>query len=436
MLAFASVACRFGYDAEGMEGSDLGDGLTTGEAAAGGSLNLSDGTGGSAGANDTAVDTVSAAASTGGSAGTTTDGGVGAGGSMGGSTSANSTGSGGASTSSDSTGNGGSSTSTDSSAGALGSTSTGAGAAGSGGTASTDGTAGTGGVGSTGGAAGSSSTTASVGGSTGSGGATSTTSVGGSTGSGSTTTNTTSTTGGPAVGEDPYCERIHRLASAPVIDGVLDAGLPLQDLAKTFVRIPADNPPEFSTLPSDVSLRFAVAWFDTGLYFFGEVTDPDRYPALVSMDEWLGDGFEVYVDHDGVFAAPGVFDNPGTRTLTVAAPANDTDPSTRGGIFRPGTRQGPWRGDFIAVPKGYGYDVELVVVAADLGLKTWNLQPGDSLGFDLSHGVSFPAGEVGSEGRRLGHYFLQIAPNPTGVNADYPFNNSNVYCVPVLEDTP
>lgn len=318
--------------------------------------------------------------------------------------------------------------------GGIGGTGGSSGAGGQGGTLSSGGatssnSGGAGGAaaagGSTGGTSGSGGVTA--GGAGGTGGATATTAGGGAASS-------VGGTGGapPVVG--PYCERLPRLASTPVIDGMLDGNLPLEDLPKSAWRIPADNPPEFSSLPTDVSLRFMAAWFDAGLYFYAEIVDPDRYPAVASADEWQGDGVDIYVDHDAVFASPGFYDDPGTRSLTVAAPVDDTTTSTRAGIFMPFIVVGKWNsGEAMAVPTTDGYRVEAMVTAATLGLSSWSLAPGSAVAFDLAHGVSFPSGETGSEGRRLGHYFLKAAASGNGDLAGYPFYDSSVYCVPVLE---
>lgn len=266
---------------------------------------------------------------------------------------------------------------------------------------------------------------------------TNTTTYGGTTSSGGASTGGGSggTAGGPGVGEEPYCQRLHHLGATPVIDGTLDGNLPLQDLLKDAVRIPSDNPPEFSSLPGDVSMRFAAAWFDGGFYVFAEIVDPDRYPALASNDEWMGDGIDIYLDHDAVFDVPGSYDDPGTRSLAVSAPIDGSTPSTRGGVFMPFVDLGSWSGgECVAVPMAEGYRIEAVVTAATLGLSSWSPSAGAPFAFDVGHNVSFPAGESGSEGRRLGHYFARAAAGADGDFEDYPFYDSAVFCVPTLVD--
>lgn len=316
-------------------------------------------------------------------------------------------------------------------------------AASMGGAAGSGGVLGTVGAASSGGAFGTSSTTSTSGGSASTGGAGGSGTGGtgglgaggsGAAGSGGSGAAGSGGTGEPGVGEDPYCQRLHHLASAPVIDGALDGNLPLQDLPKDAVRVPSANPPEFSSLPSDVRMRFAAAWFDAGLYLFVEVVDPNRYPARANDDEWMGDGIDIYVDHDAVFnTAPGFYDDPGTRSLAVAAPNDASTPAARGSIYMPFVDLGAWSGNqFVAVPTADGYRIEAVVTAATLALPDWSPSPAAPFAFDLGHNVSFPAGETGIEGRRLGHYFVRAADGADGDFEDYPFYNSAVFCVPTL----
>jgi len=309
-----------------------------------------------------------------------------------------------------------------------------------GGVAGSGGAPGTGGAAGTGGTPGTSSATTTSGASSSSGGAgtgglgTGGLGTGGSGAGGSGAAGSGGTAGEPGVGEEPYCQRLHHLAGTPVIDGALDGNLPLQELLKDAVRVPAENPPEFSSLPSDVSLRFAAAWFDGGFYLFVEVVDPNRFPARTTDDEWTGDGIDIYVDHDAVFdAAPGFYDDPGTRSLAVAAPTDASTTSTRGSIYMPYVDLGAWGGnEFVAVPTADGYRIEAIVTATTLELPGWSPSPAAPFAFDLGHNVSFPAGETGIEGRRLGHYFVRAADGADGDFEDYPFYSSAVFCVPTL----
>src|SRR5688572_20183599 len=56
---------------------------------------------------------------------------------------------------------------------------------------------------------------------------------------------------------------------------------------------------------------------------------PERNPADPNDHVWRGDGVEIYIDHDAVFAEPSTYDNPGTFQFIAGAPTNDSDPSTR-----------------------------------------------------------------------------------------------------------
>jgi hypothetical protein len=180
------------------------------------------------------------------------------------------------------------------------------------------------------------------------------------------------------------------------------------------------------------ALAYAAAWHALGLYFYLEVSDPDRNPAAPSSEVWEGDGVEVYVDHDGIFAAAGTYDDPGTRQLIFAAPADGASDGDRGEAYAsPAGRLGTVAAtDWIATPTPTGFAFELWVTAADLGLSTWSLTAGAQVGFDLAHNVSSPVGQTGAQGNRAGQYFLRVGPQ-TDVSM-YPFYNSGVFCAPTL----
>lgn len=221
------------------------------------------------------------------------------------------------------------------------------------------------------------------------------------------------------------CAELPRLAAAPALDGQLEPGLATQPVTPVHWtgtgNIPAGN-----------SLSFAAAWHAQGLYFFLQVLDPDRSPAPSSSEVWEGDGVEVYVDHDAVFAAPGSYDDPGTRQLIFAAPADDAQNGDRADAYvaTTGRIAGLPSSDWIAVPTETGYVLELDVRASTLGLADWALAAGSQLAFDLAHNVSAPPGEAGVQGTRAGQYFLRVGTETEA--AFYPFQNSAVFCTPTL----
>jgi hypothetical protein len=82
-------------------------------------------------------------------------------------------------------------------------------------------------------------------------------------------------------------------------------------------------------------------------------------------------------------------------------------------------------------PTATGYALELSVSAADLGLSSWTLTEGTQVGFDLAHDISASPDEAGVQGNRLGQYFLRVGPETSPTL--YPFQNSSVFCTPILQ---
>lgn len=225
---------------------------------------------------------------------------------------------------------------------------------------------------------------------------------------------------GPPVGP---CVAMPRLPTAPVIDGVLEPGLTLVDVPPVKWE-PAQTAP----MPADHSARYAVAWRPDGIYFYVEVTDPTLQPPLTRQDDYCGDGVELYVDDDGRFTTPMMYDAMGTRQFIITSPATATTPAMRASIYRQGTLLGNWTSSrFGAFPRTGGYAVEALVVAADLGLATWS--PSGQVGFDLAFNVS---GMVSSPrcSWRLGQYFLRALPGPPCTGD--PFCETTPFCLPTL----
>ena len=183
-------------------------------------------------------------------------------------------------------------------------------------------------------------------------------------------------------------------------------------------------------------MRFAAAWHESGLYFYIEVTDTALNLANPSDPLWYGDGVEIYVDHDGTMSAPpGFYDAPGTKQFVVQAPPDDKSDSARADMFIPEDIDRAWPStQWVGKYRSYGYAVEALVVANDLDLSSWTLAAGDHVGIDLGHNVSYPVGQSGPWGNRLGQYFMRTKEPFTGSVDDLPFWNSAVFCTPVLLD--
>ena len=217
----------------------------------------------------------------------------------------------------------------------------------------------------------------------------------------------------PPFGPTEPCSQLPKLVAAPTLDGVLEPGLTLFPVRQVGFVPPDGN-----------SSRFAAAWFDTGIYFFIEVTDPDIFPPAASSPAYYGDGAEFFVDHDGVFTSASTYDNPGTKHVIIPAPPSKTERSTRAELYLTNGFTANLPSDhFVGVPTATGYVMEVILTTSDLGLATWTLSQGQQVGIDIGHNVSYSDGQTGSNGYRLGQYFEQ---------GTQPWMYENQFCLPTL----
>jgi hypothetical protein len=228
-----------------------------------------------------------------------------------------------------------------------------------------------------------------------------------------------------------YCTALPPLPAPPVIDGTLDCGPAL------VAAPPVDwsGPPPLPAFPAGNSAQMAMAWRPDGLYVFIAVTTPAAFPADMTDPAFYGAGVELFVDSDGVYASPPSYDNPGTIQLVVPAPADAVTPSLRGEGFRNAADEGPWAStQFAAYPSATGFVFEGFVAAADLGLSTWRLAAGDTVGLDVAVDVSFPtAAMTGPQGHRVGQYFFHLT-TASGDAAAFglPYSDPRSFCAPTL----
>lgn len=233
--------------------------------------------------------------------------------------------------------------------------------------------------------------------------------------------------GGPVPAETfSACTRLRHLATVPDLDGEMEPGLD-EELV---------TPQGWSAqgaIPSGTSLTIAVAWHERGVYFYFEVVDPALFIASPGDPAWYGDGVEIYIDHDGVLGGPWMYDAPGTKQMTIVAPADASSESPRADMFTPPGRDRAWPGtQWHGKGTPTGYQVEGFVVAEDLDLSSWTLAEGDTIGIDVGHNLSFPDDRTGTFGHRMGQYFMAVAEPYTGSGNDLPFLNPSAFCTPVL----
>jgi hypothetical protein len=220
------------------------------------------------------------------------------------------------------------------------------------------------------------------------------------------------------------CTGIVSLPAPPVIDGVLDCGVPLWPM-------PLQGWTGSSPIPSTVSANLAIAWRPDGLYFFVSVTGlgPTRYPAPPGIDPWCGDAMELFVDDDGQYTNPPNYDNPGTMQFIAEAPPNTATSTATGDTYNNGNTIGTWSGQFTVVRTSDGFDGEAFVVASDLGLSSWTLAQMGQVGMEVAVDIGDPANQTASC-PRLGQFTIQL-PQP---DAACPKAACNVYefCNPQL----
>jgi hypothetical protein len=237
-------------------------------------------------------------------------------------------------------------------------------------------------------------------------------------------------TGGtaPLLTAELRCEQVMPLASAPVIDGVLEPDVAL-------LRWLDPSTPD---LPLGMRVDVALAYRPDGVYFYLAVDDPTLDPPPLDALDYCGDGVELYVDDDGVIQAPPAYDSPGTMQFIVAGPSDSATPARRGQRFTfpnipsgDSTDLGDWTSDdFVAVATAGGYAVEAFVVASDLDLDAWTLAPGGKIGWNLSFNIGGPqAPGIDACTTRSQQFHFRLASS--GVCAP-PYCNASALCTPTL----
>jgi hypothetical protein len=232
----------------------------------------------------------------------------------------------------------------------------------------------------------------------------------------------------PNPGPPDYCATIASLPTEPVLDGILECGVPLQRFTA------ADYYPLNGPLPSGLMASFAAAWRPDGLYVYGQLEGSNDDPAIAPEGAYCGDDLEIYVDHDGVFSA--MYDTDGTRQLLIAAPPPGMATGGFAQIYRNRVFQADWA-DTHWVSRRIGGVVhfEAMVSAADLGLASWSLAAAQHIGFDMgltlgTGGTSDGGTDAGSCHHILGHFYFRLAPGDAGCSQ--PSCDPLAFCMPAL----
>jgi hypothetical protein len=204
-----------------------------------------------------------------------------------------------------------------------------------------------------------------------------------------------------------FCQELPGIQAAVLDDGELEAGLSARSWVSGFWYGGS------AALPQDVTATYAAAWLPNGIYFYMRVVDP-RAAAGSTVSAHCGPGVEFYVDADGRYSAPPLYDDPGSTHVLVAAPMAGGPPP----LAQKSRGIGPlglWAGAFGGRRVEDAYVIEAVLTAADLDLAEWSLGPGSSVGIDFALNVAsgtLPSlAELDCSGR-LGQSVLQAAPEP------------------------
>jgi hypothetical protein len=233
-----------------------------------------------------------------------------------------------------------------------------------------------------------------------------------------------------------YCARIPPLAAPPVLDGALDPGIALQTLVPVGWQSKTPSP----VAQVEVPVRFAIAYRADQLYYFVDIADPDHFPSADADSSFCGDGVELYIDHDGVFANDPDFDYPGTTQFIGRAPIDASTPKLDlGERYAERSLKGAWQSSYGAYPRAGGYTFEAIIVASDLDLASWSLVAGGRVGIDLSVNFSTTDGSLVSttecpKGTRVGQFFLRVdEAHLTDYAQGAPYYWPAAYCSALLD---
>jgi hypothetical protein len=221
------------------------------------------------------------------------------------------------------------------------------------------------------------------------------------------------------------CKALASKTSAPVIDGILDCGVPLWDM-------PQAGWSGTGSVPAGIKTQVGAAWRNDGLYLFVHVTGAGahRYPAPAGDPVWCGDAVELYVDSNGTYAHPPDYDFPGTMQFVLEAPSDAMTTAMMSDRFENTNEVGQWTGEFITVRTADGFDAEAFIRAADLDLTTWTLAAAGHVGLDVAVDLGDPT-QMPASCPLLGQYDIQVVATDAACNR--PSCNVEEFCRPVLQ---
>jgi hypothetical protein len=220
-----------------------------------------------------------------------------------------------------------------------------------------------------------------------------------------------------------YCSRLPELAAEPAIDGRVDCGLALQPIGAATWNGSGSMPA--------VQAHYAAAYAAAGLYVYVQVRGSLGAPHPPEASVFCGDAVEIYVDANPEMDDAGTYDSEGTMQFVIAAPAaaaGDAEAPVDAWRFVQGNSQGAWITERVKAQRVEGgYDVEALIVAADLGLWDWSPRQGVSfsVGVDVAGGAADPGLRCGL---LLGQFFLRVADDADETCRGEPWCDVRAFC--------
>lgn len=220
------------------------------------------------------------------------------------------------------------------------------------------------------------------------------------------------------------CNSLVELLHEPIIDGVLECGVPLWPMPLHW------GPRLRDAAPTDENVQLGAAWKADGLYLYVEVTRSSavRHPApSMSLGPNCGDAVELFIDSSGKYPSAPAYNNPGTAQFICPAPPQDASRSTRGYKFVDSKVTILWSSSKVVMfATAHGFTLEGFFQAADLGLETWPLERHGQVGLDVQVDVGDPY-PTDSSCPELGEFYMNL-PLPTSA----PSGNVLEFCNPTL----
>lgn len=228
----------------------------------------------------------------------------------------------------------------------------------------------------------------------------------------------------PSQATPELCAELPHLRDA-VVDGELECAAALRPVEGGVSLRGNITPP---------LVDYAIAWTDGGIYWFVAVQDATLDLPQGDDAPYCGDSIELFVDDDGDYQSPPLYDAPGTIHVIIPRGAGGVEPV----LYRESTEVGVATGlQFVTRERSGGWTAEVVIDARQLGLASWTPTLGSRVGFNLAvnYGDSSGAPGLNPECRapvvREDEWLLRGMPRE-GTCEGQPYCDVRTFCNPVL----